>query len=102
MATLAELNEVLGDSDLQSKIKIAILISAEKVVAEVNTTPNHAERMAWAFLAMANPGRYISTLMNKLLAENESVPVATIIGASDATIQGNADGAVNFLAGVVA
>ena len=93
MATYAELYDLRSDSDLQDKIAVACVIAAE---AKLSGTPSAAEA-TWAKSVLASPGGTANSVINAVLAANKGIAAATILAASDASIQANVDSVVDGL-----
>ena len=55
MATLTELQSLLGDPALKDKVKAAVVKTAVSVAFEAPETANHAGRLAWAKGALDDP-----------------------------------------------
>lgn len=87
MATYAELNGEYSDGNLFIKVKVACFIAASAVTAEVNTTPNHTNRLLWAKLVYEDPDREARRMLWAVLAANQAQTLATIQGATDAQVQ---------------
>jgi hypothetical protein len=102
MATYEELATEFGSNTLISKIKIAVMVSADEIINELPTTTGHAERVAWAREALIDPEQMARRFWAAVLAANNSATIAAIQSATDTTIQNNVDAAVNVFAGVTA
>ena len=99
MATYLELfNFGSTESDLRNKITTACIIAAESIMDEIDTTPNHANRMLWAASVFENPRAESERMLWALLAANNAASIATIEGAPDATIQSEVDAHVDLFA----
>jgi hypothetical protein len=98
MATYAELLSMIDNEALFNKIRVAVWVAADTIRAEVDTTPNHAARVAWAKSAFANPDGAARILMPAVLAQNKAADLATITAATDAQVQAAVDAAVNTIA----
>jgi hypothetical protein len=102
MATYFELLTASENADLSRRIRVAVMIAAEKIRTEASNTPNNANRLLWARDTFINPGQAAQRMMPVVLAktqvETPSVTLAQIIGASDATVQTAVDAAVNVFA----
>ena len=102
MATYAELLTIAtgptGDA-LRNRIRVAVVVAADVVRAEINSTPNHANRMAWARLVLQNPDTEAMRMMWAVLAQNRAFTVAQITGADDAAVQTAVNAAIDLLAG---
>lgn len=99
MATFDELITFGQGADytgLRNKVRVAVAIKAAEIVNDVAAT---AEQKAWAKEALASPGATAETITNYVLAANASATIAQITAATDATIQGNVDDAVDKLFG---
>lgn len=98
MATYAELLQAAGNSTLLSKIRVACIVAAEEVRTENVATANHAERLVWAKAVFESPELEADRMLWAVLAQNRAAPLASIVGADDATVQGAVDAAVNVFA----
>lgn len=102
MATYAELLSIAtgptGDV-LRNQVRVAVIVAAEVVRQETPATPNHNNRLIWARAAMANPDTAAAQMLWAVLAQNRSLTVAQITGATDATIQASASTAIDLLSG---
>lgn len=98
MATYAELYGLRNNSALRNRVLTACVITAETVMNEVDTTPNHANRLIWAASVFANPASEANRMFMAVLAANKDVTIAQIQGASDAAIQTNVDDHVDLFA----
>jgi hypothetical protein len=102
MATYAEILTIAtssaGDA-LRNRIRVAVVVAADVVRAEIDTAPNHAKRMAWARLVLQNPDQEAMRMMWAVLAQNRTFTAAQITGADDATVQTAVNAAIDLLAG---
>lgn len=99
MATYSELYDIATtDSALRNKVTVACLVAADGIRAEIDTTPNHTNRLIWAKRTLENPERVGAEMMPAVLAQNKAATVAAITGATDATIQTAVDAAINLFA----
>ena len=99
MATYAELYGLMvGESALQNKIAVAVIVAAEAIRSEDGGTANHANRLLWAAAAFENPMGVARKMMMAVLAANSAVAVGAITGATDATILGAVNAAVDLFA----
>lgn len=98
MATYDELYGLKNDSALRNRVLTACIISSEAVMNEVDTTPNHANRLVWAASVFAGPASEADRMFMAILAANKDATVAQIQGASDAAIQANVDNHVDLFA----
>lgn len=98
MATLSELNTLLGDTSgaLYGKIRGALLVAADGVRTNGAAT---APQKLWARDVLQRPDFYVSAAYNAVLATNNTATVAAITGATDAQIQTAVTGVVAILAG---
>lgn len=99
MATLAELATLFGREDvaidaLVDKIMGAVLIKAEAVRVETPQPADYLNRLAWVRDAFINPRVTTNNIYGAILAANAAFTPAQIIGASDASIQGAVNAAV--------
>ena len=102
MATYTELLAIastgIGDA-LRNRIRVAVVVAADVVRAEEATTPNHANRMAWARLVLQAPDVEAQRMMWAVLAQNRAFTQAQITGADDAAVQAAVNQAIDLLAG---
>lgn len=98
MATYAELLTASENATLNNKMRVAVVIAAEKVRTESNATANHANRLLWAKAVFADPNSEARRMMWAVLAQNQGATLAQITGATDATVQTAVDAAVDVFA----
>lgn len=98
MATLAEIWTLLEHPQLKEKVSAACLIAAEAIRIEDGQTANHANRLKWAKSVLEDPVGAGADMLRAVLAANNTAPLASITGASDATIQSAVNAAVNIFA----
>jgi hypothetical protein len=98
MATYTELRTLVNDGTLKDKVSIALLVASEAIRTEDAGTANHANRLKYAKKVLTDPDGNADDMLRALLAQNASASLATITGASDATIQTAVNAAVNIFA----
>lgn len=98
MATLSEIWTLLEDPSLKEKVASACLLAVETIRTEDAGTANHANRLKWAKAVLKNPVQAGDDMLKAVLAANGSASLATIQGASDSTIIGAVDAAINIFA----
>jgi hypothetical protein len=99
MATYAEILLAAENEALRNKIRVACVVAAEVVRTEVPASnPNHANRMLWAKSVYADPEGTAKRMTWAVLGQNIAAPLATITGASDATVQTAVNAAVDVFA----
>lgn len=99
MATYLELIGLTSDVDFTKRVQVAVFIAADKIWAESDTTPFHAERLVWAKKVLTgSAGTGMSLIMWVVLAQNRQYTTAQILGATDDAIQTAVDGVVNLFA----
>lgn len=98
MATYSELLQAAENDALRQKIRVAVIIAAEAIRIEVDTTANHAARLVWAAATFRNPVVEADRMLWAVLAQNKDATFAQIIGATDAQVQAAVNGAVNVFA----
>jgi len=98
MASYAELYDLRANSALRNKVAVACVVAAQAIAVEDAGTANHAKRLAWAKLVFEDPEREAVRMLSAVLAANATATPAQISGASDATIQGAVNNAVNVFA----
>ena len=98
MAAYEDLYSLWHESDLRNKVAIAVVVAAEIIHDEADTTPNHANRLIWAREALEGTVSKTDPMYRIILAENRDMTVAQILGASDTAIQNAVNGAVDLFA----
>lgn len=98
MATYAELLTASNNETLINKIRVAVVIAAEIVRTELDTVPNHVNRLIWAKQVFITPDREAQRMVWAVLAQNRAATLAQIVGADDATVQGAVNAAVDVFA----
>ncbi len=98
MATYEELYDLRTDSSLKNKVTMACVISAESVMNELATVPNHANRLLWAKAVFANPAGEADRMYMAILAANSGLTVSQIQGATDSAIQTNVNDHIDLFA----
>ena len=99
MATYEDIFELKDASEVINKVTVACVVAAETIMGEVDTTPNHANRLTWAASVFQNPRNESERMWWAILAANHSSNVSAITGASDAVIQTAVDDHVDLFAG---
>ena len=98
MATYEELYALHRDNDdLLHKIAVATWIAADTIRQEVDTTPNHTQRVVWASEVLSG-ARPAQQMFNAVLAQNVGATVTQIQNSTDAAIQTAVDAAVDLVA----
>jgi len=100
MATYTELHGYRSTQDYQdtlNRVVVAVAIKAEDIASAASPT---AEEIAWAISALNNPRSQANSIINFVLAANNTMSLAQITAASDSAIQANVDTAVDTLYGV--
>jgi NAD/NADP transhydrogenase beta subunit len=95
MATYEELHNLQSDNDLTLKTQTAVVIAAYDLV-KTGTTPTAAEQK-WSAAVLSSPVQEAQKALRFVLAKNSAASVATITGATDATLQSNVDEVVSSL-----
>lgn len=99
MATYAELLTASENETLRQKIRVAVVVAAEKVRTEdAQVVTNHAARLAWARSVFEGPEAVTQRMVWAVLAQNRASTLAQITGASDGTVQTAVDAAVDVFA----
>ncbi len=98
MATYAELLTASIDVGLRDKLRVAVVLAAEVVRTEINTTTNHANRLLWSKATYGNPEQEARRMVWAVLAQNQSATFAQIVGASDAAVQTAVNAAIDVFA----
>lgn len=98
MATYAELFSIAATGSILDKVTVAVAIQAEVIRNELGTTTNHANRLAWAKQAYADPRSTAQRMLWAILAQNAALTSAQITGASDASVLGAVAAAIDLFA----
>lgn len=98
MATYDELLTASQNAALNNKLRVAVIVAAEKVRTESSGTTNHAARLAWAKKVFGAPDEAARSMLWAVLAQNRAATLAQIVGADDATVQTAVDAAVDVFA----
>lgn len=98
MASYEELFTLKNNSALINRVQVACIVAAEMVMAELDTTPNHANRLLWAKDVFENPGREAARMYWAVLAANKDQDLGVITAATDLAIQSNVDEHIDLFA----
>lgn len=98
MATYDDLLGALTNDLLTRKVRWAVVMAAEAIRTEVNTTPNHANRLLWAKATYADPDAAAAKMIYPVLAQNAVQTLTTITGSSDSQVQTAVNAAVDVFA----
>ncbi len=108
MATLLELRQLYGNSEMRNKVAPSIAITANKIMIGVDTVAPfsqaagaHDLRLVWAKENFGNTAGQAAKFWEVILAKNSAATIEQIIGASDAAIKSNVDESVDLFAGVI-
>jgi len=111
MATYLEIHLLYTDnSDLRKRTDVAVVVSAEIIRSGDDTGANgwselpdaataHGKRLTWAQSFIVSPDGQAVAALKVTLAQNRSLTVSQINGASDASLQTAVNKAVDLLAG---
>lgn len=96
VATYIELRNLANDSTLRNRSEVAIVVSANAIL---RTTPAPLdEQIGWAQDVLENPSRWAQQALFASLAQNRTLSVAEIQGATDDALQTVIDQIVPLLA----
>ena len=98
MATYIELYNLASDSDLQDKVRVAVVVAADGIRSDGSPPANQAARLTWAASVMINPEKEASRMIWAVLAANKDASAAVITSAADSAIQSAVDAAVDLFA----
>lgn len=99
MATYAQIVNVLEDEGLARSVRAAVMVAADTVRAEVSSTPNHANRLAWARSVMISPESSSLAMLRAVVMQKRAETAGAIRGLSDTDVQTAVDAAVDLFAG---
>ena len=98
MATYAEILTASENAVLRSKVRVACVIAAEAIRTENTGVANHANRVKWAKAVFARPIEEAERMLWAILAQNHTLTLAQITGATDAQVQTGVNAAVDVFA----
>lgn len=99
MATYTELFDINNeDIALLNRIEVSVWKAVETVFTEVDTTPNHANRLIWAKKSLESPRSQAIAMLPYVLAVNSGATATNIKNASDAAIQTNLESVIDLFA----
>ena len=98
MATNAELYDLHNYTPLINSVVVECVAAAEMVHNELDTTPNHANRLIWAAGVFVNPKQEAQRMYWALLAANRDLNVAAIKAATDEQVQAGVEAHINLFA----
>lgn len=93
MADYIDLYNVRSNDELRNRIAVAVSISAQQQLA---SSPS-ANAAKWATRALRNPLAEAGTVINAVLAANNTATISQILNATDSAIQTNVDAVVTGL-----
>lgn len=93
MATLLELRDMFGDSDLSKRVESATIIAANNLLSGTPT----ADQQKWAAHVFERPSGEGRKALMAVLAANSSATVAQINNATDTQVQNNVNQVVPAL-----
>ena len=96
MATLMEVYQLYYESNLKNRVEVAIAKAAVDIYKEDPTTANHAERLAWAKIAIQNTKVETERFIWGILADSTIQTVGN--SATDAQIISAVNAIVTVLA----
>lgn len=97
--TYSEMITAFADVGLRDKVKVAIIIAADKIrVEDPRATPRAEARQAWAKQAFLEPDSIVPAVLWAVLAQNRAAALSAVTGASDAATQTAVDAAVGAFA----
>lgn len=97
MATLTELTGLLGDPTLSPKIRGALLVASQTIVA-LGAGASAAQK-EFARECFRQPAQFEAMALSAVLAANAGQTTAVILGASDSAIQTNVNAVLPILVG---
>lgn len=98
MATYDEILTAAENAALSRKIRVAIMVAADKIRAEPASTANHVHRLQWAQDAFADPDSNTRRFLSTVLVQNRSAQIAQIVAMSDDQVQAAVDVAIDLFA----
>lgn len=87
MATYLELHELHSDADLRARVEVAVVDVADGIIDEIDTTPNHTNRLLWSKEALYNAKLVADRMYPAVLVSSKSKTVAEIQALTDANIR---------------
>jgi len=105
MATYKELRDEFGNTELQHRIQVAIIIAANAILTGADTTApydqtagQHGLRVKWAAAVIQSTEGQAAYVFKLMLGANAGLTIVQIRGASDAAIQSNVGAVIDALA----
>jgi hypothetical protein len=96
--TYLEILQAAQSDDLNKRMRVAVIVSADTVRAESTGTANHTARLAWASKVTRDPDTEGKRALWCALAQNKAVTLAQVLAATDASLQTAVDLAIDLLA----
>lgn len=94
MATYQQLYDaVTQGGPVLNRAVVAVAVSAQKILVELDTTLNHAARLAWARKALADPQGMVKKMSYALAAD--AVVSAKATATTDAELQTAVDALID-------
>ena len=98
MATYYEILSATENAALSRKIRVAVMVAADKIRAEPAVTVNHIYRLRWAQDAFADPDAQTRQFISTVLVQNRAAPIAQILTMGDDSVQQAVDLAIDVFA----
>lgn len=101
MATNATLESLLANPDFREGVALSLVLVADEIRAEDQTTKGHVQRLDFARTVLVDPPRYHDPMMRAVAARYlaKRSPIQISLMPPDEMVQAVAD-AVDLLAGV--
>lgn len=95
----AQLMTASEDEGLARKIRVAVIVAADKIAGEPAATPNHANRVEWARATMLDPIGAAQRILWSVLAKNLAKTLAEVRALTDIDVQASVEASVDLFAG---
>lgn len=100
MAIYTELAGIAGETgfgDLQSKLRVAVVIKAVSILDQAVPT---APQVTWARAALTRPETVANDVLWYVIGANATATIAQILAATDSAVQANVNAAVDKIVSV--
>lgn len=85
-STYEELRGAFANATFRNRVEVAVVDAAWEVVNESDATPNHANRLLYAFHALDGSASATESMLKLLLAKNKAQDIGVILGATDSAL----------------
>lgn len=87
------------DEGLARKVRVAVIVAADKIAGEPVATPNHLNRIEWARATMLDPIGAAQRILWAVLAKNLAKTLSEVRALADTDVQASVEASVDLFAG---